>query len=88
MGIQGLTKALRPYSETLRLRHVDSCDYGRIDNVRAVVDGPALAYHVQRQCLDMLYAENLQYQFTVSHREIAVATISFLQQVEQYGIIM
>jgi hypothetical protein len=77
MGIPHLTTFLHPYAESTAL-----------DGEDAVVDGPALAYHVYYSCLSRRPTARNPFEAAPSYKEIGVAIIEWLDRLRMSGITM
>ena len=85
MGIPHLTHHLSPYATRVLLPQQSSNERNPRN---VVIDGPALAYHVYYLCLSRRGGARNAYEAIVPYTELGQAAVSWLEQLEQYGVSM
>lgn len=89
MGIPHLTRHLSPHATKLLLpRQGKDRDFPEQISIHAIIDGPSLAYHIYYLCLGGRAGARNALEAAPPYRELGEAAISWLQQVEQYGVKM
>ena len=87
MGLPHLMHHLQTYGE--RVIFHKPVEGGRPDGdtpTQAVIDGPALAYHVYYICLSKRGGARNALEAIPSYHELGRVAVSWLDQIEQYGI--
>ena len=82
MGIPRLTLRLEPYAKRVSFEVHDQT------LKTAVIDGPALAFHILNLCLAQRDRPQSNLDSLPSLRELSQATLIWLETLEQHGFLM
>lgn len=80
MGIPHLAQQLQPHGTKVVLAR------DILNRVPAIIDGPSLAYHCFYVCLSRRSGARNTLEATPSYRELGEAAVSWLEQIEQFGL--
>jgi len=89
MGVPHLMHHLQAYGQKIILER--STGDGQPEPVpirNAIIDGPALAYHLYSVCQSRRGAARNALDATPSYQELGSATVPWLEQLEQFGVRM
>ena len=80
---------LQPYAEKVILQQKSAANNEKSDVVNnVIIDGPSLAYHVYYVCLSRKGHARNALEAMPSYKELGFAALSWLEQMEQYGMRM
>lgn len=87
MGIPRLTQHLEPHATKVLLSHQSQDGYDdKAAKRQFIIDGPALAYHIYYVCMSRRVNANNAFDAIPFYRELGDTVVSWLRQLEQYGI--
>lgn len=91
MGIPHLLHHLQPYATKVFLTpsdHGNQQEPPESTSRHAIIDGPALAYHVYYICVNKREGARNAFEVIPSYRELGSATLAWLDQIQQYDVKM
>ena len=89
MGIPYLMHHLQPYAAKVFLTRSDDGDEQQLKEPRqAVIDGPALAYHIYYICSGKRGGARNAFESIPSYHELGATTLTWLDEIQQYNITM
>lgn len=84
MGIPHLAQQLQPHGTKVLLSRASTSDGS--NPTPAIIDGPSLAYHCFYVCLSRQSSARNSYEALPSYKDLGEAAVSWLEQIEQYGM--